>query len=293
MYLAKRPQLVQRNVTCARGSGGIWEGSRSMGPEQDGQLSGVPVRSLVMRWSACAGLYVFGRGLRMTPPDGCCFRRGSRSGVSPLNGNHENDQITVAKSATPDPPPRRSTVLSGSTQHTPRALRTLALSLLGALAVGCGPHAAVPPVPMPQAIHADTGRVARLARSLAPVLYVQKDERFPLTRAVAVVHPTRRVIAYHLLWQDDVFGAWIPHTVPTDEEIVWVGFDQTGAPTELWTYWHGTILHTPWSKRQVAIDVQWGKHGSLPHGVLLGDLPRYQTLNSFYAIQTLLVADFW
>src|SRR5207302_5599201 len=46
-------------------------------------------------------------------------------------------------------------------------------------------------------------------------------------------------------------------------------------------------------KRQVAIDVQWGKHGSLPHGVLLGDLPRYQTLNSFYAIQTLLVADFW
>ena len=71
MYLAKRPQLVQRNVTCARGSGGIWEGSRSMGPEQDGQLSGVPARSLVMRWSACAGLYVFGRGLRMTPPDGC------------------------------------------------------------------------------------------------------------------------------------------------------------------------------------------------------------------------------
>ena len=39
--------------------------------------------------------------------------------------------------------------------------------------------------------------------------------------------------------------------------------------------------------------MQWGKHGSLPHGVLLGDLPRYQTLNSFYAIQTLLVADFW
>ena len=36
-------------VTCARGSGGIWEGSRSMGPEQDGQLNGVPVRSLVMR----------------------------------------------------------------------------------------------------------------------------------------------------------------------------------------------------------------------------------------------------
>src|SRR5437868_10887516 len=150
MYLAKRPQLVQRNVTCARGSGGIWEGSRSMGPEQDGQLSGVPVRSLVMRWSACAGLYVFGRGLRMTPPDGCCCRPGPRNGVSPLNGNHENDPITVARPATPDRPPRRSTVLAGITQQPTTALRALALSFfvaLVALSTGCGPHAAVPPVP--------------------------------------------------------------------------------------------------------------------------------------------------
>jgi hypothetical protein len=142
-------------------------------------------------------------------------------------------------------------------------------------------------------IGADTGRVARLARSIAPVLYLQRDEWFPLSRAVAVVHPQRRVIAYHLLWRDDIFGAWIPHTVPTDEEIVWVGYDATGAPTEIWTYWHGTILHTRWPRRQVAIDVQWGKHGSLPHGLLLGDLPRYQSLNSFYAIQTLLMPDFW
>ena len=40
-------------------------GSRSIGPEQDGQLSGEPLRSLAIRCSACAGLYVFGRGLRM------------------------------------------------------------------------------------------------------------------------------------------------------------------------------------------------------------------------------------
>jgi hypothetical protein len=49
MYLAKRPQLVQRNVMCALGGGGSWEGSRSIEPEHDGQLSGVPVRSFVMR----------------------------------------------------------------------------------------------------------------------------------------------------------------------------------------------------------------------------------------------------
>jgi hypothetical protein len=40
-------------------------GSRSIGPEQDGQLRGEPLRSLAIRCSACAGLYVFGRGLRM------------------------------------------------------------------------------------------------------------------------------------------------------------------------------------------------------------------------------------
>ena len=44
-------------------------GVRSMGPEQDGQLSGVPVLSFAIRFSACAGLYVDGLGLRMyTPP---------------------------------------------------------------------------------------------------------------------------------------------------------------------------------------------------------------------------------
>ena len=87
----------------------------------------------------------------------------------------------------------------------------------------CGPHAHIPPRPaiVPAALDsADPS--SRLARALAPVVYLQIDEVFPLSRAVAVVHPTRRIIAYHLLWQDDVHGAWIPHTVPTDEEVVWV-----------------------------------------------------------------------
>ena len=44
-----------------------------MEPEHDGQLNGEPVRSLVMRWSAWAGLYVFGRGFLMSPPDGYCL----------------------------------------------------------------------------------------------------------------------------------------------------------------------------------------------------------------------------
>ena len=115
---------------------------------------------------------------------------------------------------------------------------------------------------------------------------------FPLSRAVAVVHPTRRVIAYHLLWRDDVHGSWIPFTVPTDEEVAWVGYDSTGAPTDLWTFWHGTILHADWRDRGTpALDVQWGKHGSLPRGIIESDLPRFRTLNAFYAYHFLGLPD--
>ncbi len=149
----------------------------------------------------------------------------------------------------------------------------------------CGPHAHIPlrPANLPDAlVPTDSG--ALLARRLAPVLYLQPDETFPLERVVAVLHPIRRVIAYHLLWRDDVHGSWIPFTVPTDEEVLWVGYDSTYAPTDVWTYWHGQILHTVWPRSQVVIDVQWGKHGSLPRNVRQSDLPRPRTLNFFYAM---------
>ncbi len=153
------------------------------------------------------------------------------------------------------------------------------------LLTACGPHAHIPlrPVNLPDAL-APTDSGALLARRLAPVLYLQRDETFPLERVVAVLHPTRPVIAYHLLWRDDIHGAWIPFTVPTDEEVLWVGYDSTHAPTDVWTYWHGRILHTPWPKSQVRIDVQWGKHGSMPRNVVQSDLPKPRTLNFFYAM---------
>lgn len=150
--------------------------------------------------------------------------------------------------------------------------------------VACGPRAHIPPVPVGLAgalAASDTDAV--LARALSPILYLQRNETFPLKRVVAVVNPTRPVIAYYLLWRDDVHGAWIPFTVPTDEEVVWVGYDSAHAPTDVWTYWHGIVLHTGWPRRRVEIDVQWGKHGSLPRGVVESDLPRFRTLNFFYA----------
>jgi hypothetical protein len=63
-------------------------GSRSMEPEQDGQLKGDPFRSLAMRCSACAGLYAFGRGLRMSPPEMC--PRGADVGCPEPNGFKTN-----------------------------------------------------------------------------------------------------------------------------------------------------------------------------------------------------------
>ena len=171
----------------------------------------------------------------------------------------------------------------------------LRLGLAVALAA-CGPRAHIPalPLPVPGSL-APADSFARLAHTMAPLLYLQPDEWFPLSRAVAVVHPTRPVIAYHLLWRDDVHGSWIPFTVPTDQEIVWVGYDPaTGTPTDLWTFWHGDILHTPWKDRgRAAIDVQWGKHGSLPHRIVESDLPPTKTLNSFYAFTWIGLPDIW
>ena len=43
-----------------------------MAPEQEGQDRGDPLRSLAMRFKACAGLYEAGRGLRMHSPEETC-----------------------------------------------------------------------------------------------------------------------------------------------------------------------------------------------------------------------------
>jgi len=246
-----------------------------MGPEQDGQLSGDPVRSLEMRLRAWAGLYVFGRGLRM----------GTSWGFDDAPG--ADSPTACSKLTVPDPKSKWSRRLRKTT-------RVCAIAA-GISLAACGPRANIPVLPnVPGAMPAaDSASV--LARALAPILYLQRDEPFGLERVVAVVHPTQRIIAYHLLWRDDAHGAWVLFEAPTDQEIVWVGYDSTTyAPTEVWTYWHRTILHTDWrGKGQVAIDVQWGKHGSLPRSTRLSDLPWSQPLDLFYLLTWIGLPDFW
>ena len=158
------------------------------------------------------------------------------------------------------------------------------LALLGTLgAMACGPRAQIPPRPISPVGQSDSDSIRSLAKRLAPILYLQRDETFPLERVVAVVHPTERVIAYHLLWRDDAHGAWLPFTIPTDEELVWVGYDSTTMATHMWTYWHGAILHTRWPRgTRAEIDVQWGKHGSLPRRVDENTLPVALSLDSYF-----------
>jgi hypothetical protein len=175
-------------------------------------------------------------------------------------------------------------------------LRELA-RMIGIMAMtACIPPVHLPALPLsPPGTLSPDDSAAKLARRLAPTLFLQRDEPFQLIRVAAIVHPTRPVIAYHLLWEHDVNLQWVPWAEPSDEEVVWVAYDSlTRMPTDLWTYWHGSILHADWhGAGDPAVDVQWGKHGSLPHGVVESDLPGLKTLNVFYAGEFVLLPDIW
>lgn len=180
-------------------------------------------------------------------------------------------------------------------ERTLQTRRVLGLVVgLAALLTACGPRTHFPPLPptLPDALaHDDSG--ARLARDLAPILYLQRDESFPLERTVAVLHPTRRVIAYYLTYRHDITARWSPFSQGPDEEEFWVAYDSTLAPTDIWTYWHGDILHANWrGKGQLGIDVQWGKHGSLPRGTTPAQIPHDKSLQFFYAM-TYAFPDLW
>ena len=118
-----------------------------------------------------------------------------------------------------------------------------------------------------------SARELAIIRRLAPRLYTTATEFFPLRDFAAVLHPTERLIAYHLFWDDDI--DFPEDNDPCDHEVVWVRFSPDGASLErVWTYFHGRILEGAEAALRDArdhhmrprVNVQWGKHGSLPHG---------------------------
>lgn len=108
------------------------------------------------------------------------------------------------------------------------------------------------------------------ALKFAPRLYATPNEFFALNDVVAVIHPERPIIAYHLFWDDDI--DFPDDNDPTDHEIVWIEFDPaTQRTTQVYTYFHGKILRTVRAAADANdhdgrawIGVEWGKHGSLP-----------------------------
>ncbi len=100
---------------------------------------------------------------------------------------------------------------------------------------------------------------------LAPLLETLPEEPFPLRDVVAIHHPTRALIAYHLFWADDI--DFPEDNDPTDHEVLWVSYEPiSGRPLEISTYFHGTILRGAAHGDHPRVAVEWGKHGTLPVG---------------------------
>jgi hypothetical protein len=108
--------------------------------------------------------------------------------------------------------------------------------------------------------------------SLAPRVFVTAEEPFRLKDAAAILHPERRVIAYHLFWDDDI--DFPDDNDPSDHEVTWIQYDAAGAVVRVVTLFHGRLIAGSsaalvdahghgWRPR---IDAQWGKHGPMPAG---------------------------
>lgn len=111
-----------------------------------------------------------------------------------------------------------------------------------------------------------------LVQRLRPRVMTTASEPFALRDVAAVMHPRERLIAFHLLWDDDIDHP--DDNDPSDHEVVWVGFTADGRFDRLWTYFHGRVLDGGIEARadaaahggRAAVLVQWGKHGSMPLG---------------------------
>jgi hypothetical protein len=113
----------------------------------------------------------------------------------------------------------------------------------------------------------------RLVRRFAPRLYTTPSEFFPLKDFAIILHPAERLIAYHFFWEDDL--DFPEDNDPCDHELIWVKYSADKNSIEgVLTYFHGRILEGGEAAIKDArahgmrprVNIQWGKHGSLPVG---------------------------
>src|SRR5262245_37725834 len=113
----------------------------------------------------------------------------------------------------------------------------------------------------------------QLARKFAPRIFTTPTEFFPLKDFAVIIHPTERLIAYHFFWEDDI--DFPEDNDPCDHEVMWVQYSADKSSIEkIHTYFHGRLLSGGEPALRDArahvmrprINVQWGKHGSMPAG---------------------------
>ncbi len=118
-----------------------------------------------------------------------------------------------------------------------------------------------------------TGDEWELVRRFAPRIYITPSEFFPLKDIAVILHPRKNLIAYHFFWEDDI--DFPEDNDPCDHELIWVEYgEERQTIKRLWTYFHGQILDGGKEALDEArrhgmrprINIQWGKHGSLPFG---------------------------
>src|SRR5262245_60717529 len=105
-----------------------------------------------------------------------------------------------------------------------------------------------------------------LARRFLPRLFTTPSEPFRLQDFAVILHPDRRLIAFHLFWEDDI--DFPEDNDPCDHEVLWVEYaDDLRTVSGISTYFHGRILRGGFEAIQEAnahdgrprINVPWGK----------------------------------
>lgn len=117
-----------------------------------------------------------------------------------------------------------------------------------------------------------TKEEVNLVKRFLPRLFTAADEPFVLKDFVVVLHPTKPLIGYHFIWEDDI--DYLQDNDAGDHEIVWIRYDEQKERLEkAWAYWHNNfpcskdaVLDANQNNGRIRVSVQWGKHGSLLEG---------------------------
>jgi hypothetical protein len=109
-------------------------------------------------------------------------------------------------------------------------------------------------------------------RKYCPMLLTTPKECFPLKDFIAVHHPNRPLIGYHLFWEDDY--DFPDDYEPCDHEEVWVEYDpRKETVTKVMTFFHSSVIESKAAAVEAGLNgerpvirIEWGKHGSLLKG---------------------------